>query len=109
MPIRVIASKQNARLKELRRALADPDRDARGLLGIEGPKILEEAIRAGLRVSTVFVAEGSERLLEALHLAPETEILRLPRTLLDSALATETPQPIAALVEPPEWTWAHLS
>jgi TrmH family RNA methyltransferase len=23
-------------------------------------------------------------------------------------LATETPQPIAAVVEPPDWTWAHL-
>ena len=112
MPIRVIASKQNARLKQLRRALADPDRDARGLVGIEGPKILEEAIRAGLRVSTVFVAEESdrewERLLEALHLAPETEILRLPRALLDSALATESPQPIAALVEPPNWSWPGI-
>jgi len=108
MPIRDIASKQNTRLKELRRAFAAPDRDARGLVGIEGPKLLEEAIRAGLRVSTVFVAEGSERLLEALHLAPETEILRLPRALLDSALATESPQPIAALVEPPKWSWPGI-
>jgi TrmH family RNA methyltransferase len=32
----------------------------------------------------------------------------VPRELLDSALATETPQPMAALVEPPEWTWDHL-
>ena len=35
-------------------------------------------------------------------------MLLLPRELLSSALATETPQPVAALVEPPEWTWAHL-
>jgi RNA methyltransferase, TrmH family len=108
MAVRVIESKNNARLKELRRALAAPDRDARGRVGIEGPKMLEEATRAGVGVGTVFVAEGSERLLETLHLAPETEILRLSRALLDSALATETPQPIAALVEPPDWTWAHL-
>lgn len=108
MPIRVIASKQNARLKELRRALAGPDRDARGLVGIEGPKILQEAIRAGLRLNAVFVAEGSERLLETLRVAPETEILRLPRALLDSALATETPQSIAALVEPPDWSWEQI-
>ena len=39
---------------------------------------------------------------------PETEILLVPAKLLDSALATETPQPVAALVEPPDWTWAHL-
>jgi TrmH family RNA methyltransferase len=32
----------------------------------------------------------------------------MPWDLLESALATETPQPIAALIEPPDWTWAHL-
>ncbi len=108
MPIRDVESKNNIRLKELRRALTAPDRDARGPVGIEGPKILEEAIRAGLRVSTVFIAEGSEQLLEALQLEAETEILRLPRALLDTALATETPQPIAALVEPPKWSWPEI-
>ena len=35
-------------------------------------------------------------------------MLLLPRELLDSALATETPQPVAALVEPPDWSWADL-
>ena len=119
MPVRVIESKDNARLKELRRALAASGSGARGsadgggaLVGIEGPNLLEEALRAGLRVETVFVAHGPnhdwERLLDRLHLPSETEILRLPRKLLDSALATETPQPIAALVDPPQWTWAHV-
>ena len=108
MPVRVVQSKQNAHLKELRRALASPGSGARGLAGIEGEKILEEALRAGLRIVTVFVAQGSERLLDTLPLPPETELLLLPRKLLDSALATETPQPIAALVEPPDWNWAHL-
>jgi len=108
MPVRVIESKQNARLKELRRALASAGSGARGLVGIEGPNLLEEALRAGLRVATVFVAQGSERLLDVLPLSPETEILRLSRKLLDSALVTETPQSIAALIEPPGWTWAHF-
>ena len=69
---------------------------------------LEEALRAGLRIACVFAAQGFERLLESLPLPPETEILLMPRALLDSALITETPQPIAALVELPDWTWAHL-
>ncbi len=56
MPVRIVQSKQNARLKELRRALAQsgPPRVRRrrtGLAGIEGPNLLEEALRAGLRVS----------------------------------------------------------
>lgn len=108
MPYRIVQSKQNGRLKELRRALANPGREAAGLAGIEGLKLLEEALRAGLRVPTVFVVEGSEDLLEALRLPSETEILLLPKDLLDSALTTEAPQPIAALVAPPQWTWPQL-
>jgi RNA methyltransferase, TrmH family len=108
MPFRIVQSKQNARFKELRRALASPGRKGSRRAGIEGPHLLEEAIRAGLRIDCVFVAQGAENLLEPLALPPETEILLLPKALLDSALATETPQPIAALVEPPDWTWAHL-
>ena len=116
MPYRIVQSKQNSRLKELRGALAHPGqgarglagRDSRGLAGIEGPKLLEEALRAGLRIDCVFVAQGAERLLEGLALPVETEVLLLPRELLESALATETPQPVAALVEPPDWSWADL-
>ena len=109
MPFRIVQSKQNARLKELRRALAHPGRDERGLAGIEGPNLLDEALRAGLHIDCVFAAapEG-EQLLEALQLPPEIEVLLMPRELLNSALGTETPQPIAALVEPPDWTWAHV-
>jgi TrmH family RNA methyltransferase len=108
MPIRIIQSKQNARLKELRRALAHPIREGRSLAGIEGPNLLEEALRAGLRVECVFAAQGAEGLLERLKLPPETEILLLPKELLDSALTTEAPQAIAALVETPDWTWEQL-
>jgi TrmH family RNA methyltransferase len=116
MPIRIVQSKQNSRLKDLRRALAHPGRDASGLAGrdsrslagIEGPNLLTEALRAGLCISCVFVAQGSEQLLEGLALPAETEVLLLPRELLDSALATETSQPVAALVEQPAWSWANV-
>ena len=112
MPIRIVQSKQNARLKELRRALGNParelGREGRGLAGIEGPNLLKEAVRAGLRIDCVFAAEGTDAMREVLALLPETEILALPKELLDSALTTESPQSIAALVEPPDWTWAHL-
>ena len=116
MPFRIVQSKQNSRLKELRSALAHPGqgarglagRDSRSLAGIEGPKLLEEALRAGLRIDCVFVAQGAERLLEGLPLPAETEVLLVPRELLESALATETPQPVAALVEPPRWDWADI-
>jgi RNA methyltransferase, TrmH family len=108
MPVREVQSNQNARLKELRKALNAPLRGASGLVGIEGPHLVEEVLRAGLRVVAIFVAHGSEKLLDELHAPPQTEILRLPKKLLDSALTTETPQPIAALVEPPKWSWEKI-
>jgi RNA methyltransferase, TrmH family len=108
MPVRVVESKDNARLKELRKALAASAPSAQGRVGIEGPHLLEEALRSGLRATTIFVAQDAEQLLDELRVPPETEILRLPAKLLHDALATETPQSIAALVVPPQWTWEHL-
>jgi RNA methyltransferase, TrmH family len=108
MPFRIVQSKQNSRLKELRRALTHPDRAGQPLAAIEGPNLLEEALRAGLHLPCVFVAQGSEHLLDGLSLPTETDILLLPRELLNSTLSTETPQPVAALVEPPQWAWPDI-
>jgi len=108
MPVRIVQSKQNARLKELRRALSRPGQGERGLAGIEGLNLLHEALRASLRVACVFVAHEARNPLEGLALPPATEVLLVPRMLLNSALDTESPQPVAALVEPPDWTWAHM-
>jgi RNA methyltransferase, TrmH family len=107
MPVRIVQSQHNARLKELRQALWSPGRKG-AVAGIEGPNLIEEAVRAGLAVRSVFLAQESERLLDELALREETEILLVPKKALDAALTTETPQPAAALVEPPDWTWAHL-
>ena len=108
MPVRMVESKQNARLKELRKALNAPGRGAQALVGIEGPKLLEEALRAGLRVKTIFVAQGAQRLLDKLQVGRDVEVLELPKKLLDQALATETPQSIAALFEPPDWSLSQV-
>jgi TrmH family RNA methyltransferase len=108
MAFHIVQSKQNSRLKQLRRALAAPGRGNDGVAGIEGPNLLAEALRAGLRMRTVFVAQGAESLIEELALAAGTECLLVAKALLNAALTTETPQPVAALVKPPEWGWADL-
>jgi TrmH family RNA methyltransferase len=108
MPVRIVQSKHNARLKELRRAFTRPGRDTHGLVAIEGPHLLEEAVRAGLRIATVFVAQDTPAAAEQLPVPHDTEILIVPRPLLNSAVETETPQSIAALVELPDWTWSHI-
>lgn len=108
MPVRLVESRQNARVKELRQALAKPGRDARGLVGIEGRNLLVEALRARLVIRAVFVAKGSEGQLDGLTLPAKTEVLVLPASVLGSAQTTEAPQAVAALVEPPDWSWANV-
>ena len=108
MPVRIVQSKQNARLKELRRALAAPARGGAALAGIEGPNLIEEALRARLGIECVFVAQGAEEALDALALPAGIEVLLVPKKILGSALTTETPQPIAALVAPFDWIWRDI-
>jgi TrmH family RNA methyltransferase len=108
MPVRIVNSKQNSRLKELRRALRTAERTPGGLVGVEGPHLIEEALRAGLRVRCVFAGDGVQHRLAQLPLPGDIDVLVLPREILASTFATETPQPVAALVEAPDWTWVHL-
>lgn len=96
---RIVQSRHNARVKELRKAFAQP---GRGLVAIEGELLLGEAMRSGLAVETVFVRSGSEDVLE--RLAVEAgEVLELPADVFASAVETESPQGVAALVAAPRF------
>ena len=106
MPVRIVQSKYNPRLKELRRALEHAGRD--GLAGLEGPNLVREARRAGLRIEAVFAADDQAALVDELELNSETEVLFAPRAVLSQMLMTETPQPVAALVEPRQWQWSDV-
>jgi TrmH family RNA methyltransferase len=113
MAIRIVQSKLNPRVKELRAALRLNRATPEGLVGLEGLHLLEEALRAGIEVVTIFVAQGHEHLLSQPPMVEfnplnSVEILSLPRELLDAAATTETPQPIAALVRPRSWKWPRL-
>jgi TrmH family RNA methyltransferase len=114
--IRIVQSRQNRRVKELRAGLARGTKSDHGCIALEGQHLLEEALRSGLRVQTVFLRSGSERALSALrelfatHItnAPDPEILELPPDIFLSAVVTESPQGLAALVEAPEFSWPDL-
>lgn len=110
MPVRIIESKQNPRLKELRKALSHPGPNDRGLVGIEGPNLVGEATRAGLRFRSVFFPEshGFSYPEESAGQFQDCEMFMMKSAILAGALDTESPQPVAALIEPPDWTWAHL-
>jgi TrmH family RNA methyltransferase len=101
--VRIVQSRQNARVKELRAALRKSEKTESGLIALEGQHLVEEALRSNLRIATLFVRSGSLALLNNLPLPPLAEILELPADIFLSAVTTESPQPIAALAEAPSF------
>jgi RNA methyltransferase, TrmH family len=95
---RLIESRQNPRVKELRAALARTGRTPSGLIAIEGEHLVAEALRSRLRFATVFLREGYN---PSFAIPDEAEYLLLQPDVFASAVATEQPQGIAALVHPP--------
>lgn len=112
--ISIVQSRQNARVRELRAAFARSPRDPAEVIAIEGEHMLAEALRSGLRLRTVFVRadpdrrDASLRMLERLALPSPVPIVSLNPTVFASAVDTESPQGIAALVEPPRFSFAEV-
>jgi TrmH family RNA methyltransferase len=98
--LRRVDSRQNAQLKELRSAFAQGAPNQQGEVAIEGMHLVEEAIRSGLRLRTVFFSDSARERAHRLlpQLSSQTETLLLSDSVFASAVPTETPQGIAALV-----------
>lgn len=98
--LRLVSSRQNTLVKELRRAFLQGEPTGEGSIAIEGVRIIEEAIRSGLRFQAVFFSESGRshagRLLP--QISAQTEALVLPDDVFLSAVSTDTPQGVAALV-----------
>lgn len=112
--ISIVQSRQNARVRELRAAFARSGRDVSEVIGIEGEHLLGEALRSGLRLRTVFLREEPERrdatlrLLSRLNLPESVPLVSLNPSVFASAVDTESPQGVAALVEPPRFSLAEV-
>jgi RNA methyltransferase, TrmH family len=104
--LRRIEGRHNASVKELRQAFAHSERTEEGDCAIEGLRIVEEAIRSGLRFKAVFFKESAQNLAERLlpQIGANVDTLLLPDTLFDGAVPSETPQGVAALVRLKEFS-----
>ena len=101
----VLTSRDNRWLKSFRMALRGGLPTEQGFVGVEGPRLVEEALRSGCSIGAVIFSESGER--HRTRLAPylvESEIafpvLRTTDRLFDGIADTETPQGVAALVQP---------
>jgi RNA methyltransferase, TrmH family len=109
----VITSRDNRWLKMFRAALRGSGPSANEPIAIEGTKLVAEAVRSRLQVDALLVSDSGEStlpiVLEAAghteHGIPRSRILRTTDKLFASVTATETPQGIAALVRPRDWTF----
>src|SRR5271166_6959057 len=98
--LRRIEGRHNPLLKQLRLAFSRAQRTTDGDCAIEGLRMLEEAIRSGLRFRAVFFRESAQDRAERLlpQIGAHVETLLLPDKLFDSLVPSESPQGVAALV-----------
>ncbi len=108
-----ITSRDNRWLKEFRLALRGGLATESGAVGVEGVRLVEEALRSGCPIDAVLFSESGERHRE--RLAPVIDrpeiaipILRTTDRLFEGVADTEHPQGVAALVRPRTATFDEL-
>ena len=108
--LRPVAGRHNQRLKELRLAFRRAELTPHGECAIEGVKLLEEALRSGQHLESVFFSESARPLAEKLlpQIGARTETLVLPNALFNSIVPSDAPQGVAALLKLPAFSSAHL-
>ena len=107
----VIGSRENKWLRLFRAALRGTGPESGEAIGVESPKLVEEALRWGLEADAVLVSETGEAHLDRiLRAASESEagirrerIFRTTDKLFATCAGTETPQGVAALFRQPAW------
>jgi TrmH family RNA methyltransferase len=109
--LRRIEGHHNPLVKQLRQAFARSEPTEAGDCAIEGLRILEEAIRSGLRFSAVFFRESSQDRADRLlpQIGAQVETVLLPDKLFDSLVPSESPQGVAALVRLKEFSLADVT
>jgi TrmH family RNA methyltransferase len=101
----ILSSRDNRWLKTFRMALRGGLPTESGYVGVEGVRLVEEALRSGCRIEAVLFSETGERHHE--RLAPLIDrpeiafpLLRTTDRLFEGLADTEHPQGVAALVQP---------
>ena len=108
--LRRIEGRHNSLLKELRQAFHRGELTPTGECAIEGFRVIEEAVRSGLRFRAVFVSEaGQARAAKLLpQIKSQVETVLVPDKLFAGAVPSDAPQGVAALVHVKPHTLDHL-
>jgi TrmH family RNA methyltransferase len=109
----LLTSRDNRWLKEFRMALRGGLPTESGFVGVEGVRLVEEALRSGCPIQAVLLSESGQRHHERLAPLidrPEMAFPTLGTTdrLFEGLADTEHPQGVAALVKPRETSFDDL-
>jgi TrmH family RNA methyltransferase len=109
-----ISSRDNKWLKEFRMALRGGLPTESGAIGVEGPRLVEEALRSGCSTRAVLFSESGKRhhaRLTSYLDRPEVRIPTLHTTdrLFEGIADTEHPQGVAALVTPRAFSFDDIA
>jgi len=110
----VITSRDNRWLKEFRIALRGGLPSESGAVGVEGPRLVEEALRSASPIRAVLFSESGERhrarLAQYLD-RPEVAIPIVQTTdrLFEGIADTDSPQGVAALVTPRTFSFDDIA
>ena len=101
--LRRVEGRHNILVKELRRAFRQGEPTADAHFAIEGVRLIDEAIRSGCHLRAVFFSESAGQKVAHLlpQVSPAVDTLLLPDALFASAVLTEAPQGVAALIRLP--------
>jgi RNA methyltransferase, TrmH family len=107
--VTTITSKDNRWIKAFRAGLQGNGPKGYEPIAVEGPKLIDDALRAGLEAEALLVSESGEVAAQRILLAASTtdygispsRILRATDKLFAAVSGTETPQGVAALFRQP--------
>ena len=107
----IITSRDNKWLKQFRAALRGTGPRDGEPIGVEGPKLVREALQSGLEAEALLVSEAGEddaaEILDAASASemgiPRSRVLRTTNKLFEGVAGTDSPQGVAALFRQRAW------
>jgi TrmH family RNA methyltransferase len=107
----IITSRDNKWLKQFRAALRGTGPRDGEPIGVEGPKLVREALQSGLEAEALLVSEAGEddaaEILDAAGTSemgiPRSRVLRTTNKLFEGVAGTDAPQGVAALFRQRAW------
>jgi RNA methyltransferase, TrmH family len=103
-----LTSTKNPVLQTIRRAAAAGRPTEDGLIVVEGPHLVQEAVGGAWQIDRIFATARARARHPQLLVKLDAEVVEVSERAFASTAATDTPQEILAVLRPPKWSWKDL-